>query len=51
MTGGRAADGTARGRLLLIRLLVLVTVVSGTIYIGWRWTDSISWSAWWIAVP
>ena len=51
MTGGRAADRTARGRLLLIRLLVLVTVVSGTIYIGWRWTDSISWSAWWIAVP
>jgi cellulose synthase (UDP-forming) len=51
VTGGRAADGTARGRLLLIRLLVLVTVVSGTIYIGWRWTDSISWSAWWIAVP
>ncbi|MEX5256826.1 glycosyltransferase [Kocuria arenosa] len=34
-----------------IRLLVVLTVVLGVNYVGWRWMESLNWSAWWIAVP
>jgi cellulose synthase (UDP-forming) len=39
------------GRLGLIRVLVVLTLVSGTNYLIWRWLDSINWGAWWLAVP
>ena len=38
-------------RNALIRLLVVLTLVSGTIYVGWRWLYSVNWANWWIAVP
>ena len=39
------------GRLLLIRALVVVTVLLGANYIGWRWLHSVNWAAWPVAVP
>ena len=39
------------GRVLLIRVLVILTLVSGTNYLAWRWLDSINWATWWLAVP
>lgn len=38
-------------RLLLVRLLVLLTLTFGTVYVGWRWLFSVNWTNWWIAVP
>lgn len=38
-------------RRSLIRVLVLVTLTSGTVYVGWRWLFSVNWGNWWIAVP
>ncbi len=38
-------------RLLLIRLIVVLTAVLGVNYVLWRWLASVHWSAWWIAVP
>jgi cellulose synthase (UDP-forming) len=35
----------------LIRLLVVLTVILGVNYVGWRWLESLNWSAWRIAVP
>ena len=46
MTGGRR-----RARQLLVRLCAALTLFLGTVYIAWRWTDSVNWSVWWIAVP
>ena len=39
------------GHLALIRVLVVVTVVLGANYIGWRWLHSVNWAAWPVAVP
>ncbi len=36
---------------LSIRVLVVLTVLAGTIYLGWRWGFSVAWDNWWIAVP
>jgi cellulose synthase (UDP-forming) len=36
---------------LAIRFLVLLVLVSGTLYVGWRWLFSVNWVNWWIAVP
>ena len=36
---------------LAIRVLVLLTVTTGTLYVGWRWLFSVNWVNWWIAVP
>lgn len=33
------------------RLAVVLTVILGLNYVAWRWTDSLNWDAWWIAVP
>jgi cellulose synthase (UDP-forming) len=46
-------DPAARRALRLdaIRILVVVNLVLGTWYITWRWTSSINWAAWAIAVP
>jgi cellulose synthase/poly-beta-1,6-N-acetylglucosamine synthase-like glycosyltransferase len=38
-------------RLLLIRVVVLVTAILGVNYVVWRWLASVNWEAWWIAVP
>jgi cellulose synthase (UDP-forming) len=38
-------------RLLLIRIIVVLTVLSGVNYVAWRWLFSLNWDAWWIAVP
>jgi cellulose synthase (UDP-forming) len=38
-------------RLLLIRIVVVVTAILGTNYVVWRWLFSVHWSAWWVAVP
>jgi cellulose synthase (UDP-forming) len=38
-------------RLLLIRVLVLLTVALGTNYIVWRWLFSVNWESWPVALP
>ena len=38
-------------KLLLVRVLVVLTLAAGTLYVGWRWLFSVHWDAWWIAVP
>ncbi|MDF2846677.1 MAG: glycosyltransferase [Oerskovia sp.] len=38
-------------RLAVVRLLAVVAVAFGLVYIGWRWTGTVAWDAWWIAVP
>jgi cellulose synthase (UDP-forming) len=38
-------------RLLLIRVVVVLTTVLGLNYVVWRWLFSVHWGAWWIAVP
>lgn len=38
-------------RRLAVRLLVLLTLTFGTVYVGWRWLFSVNWDNWWIAVP
>ena len=47
--GGRA-HGAGR-RLVLIRVLVVLTVALGSNYIIWRWLFSVNWAAWPVAVP
>ena len=47
-------SGRARGagrRLVLIRVLVVLTVALGSNYIIWRWLFSVNWAAWPVAVP
>lgn len=49
-----SGDGLIRsypGKRLLIRVLVVLTLVLGTWYVGWRWLFSVNWANWWIAVP
>lgn len=38
-------------KLALTRLLVILTLLSGTVYVTWRWGYSVNWDNWWIAVP
>jgi cellulose synthase (UDP-forming) len=35
----------------LVRLLVVLTLLLGTLYVSWRWLFSVNWGNWWIAVP
>ncbi|TPW70174.1 glycosyltransferase [Schumannella sp. 10F1B-5-1] len=37
--------------LALVRLLAVFVVAFGLVYLGWRWSSTIPWSAWWIGVP
>ncbi|MEW1820055.1 glycosyltransferase family 2 protein [Arthrobacter sp. NPDC080031] len=37
--------------MVAVRLLVILTLVTGANYILWRWLASLNWDAWWIAVP
>ena len=36
---------------VLIRVLVVLTLLAGTLYVSWRWLFSVNWENWWIAVP
>ena len=36
---------------LLTRFVVVLTLLLGTLYVGWRWIFSVNWPNWWIAVP
>jgi cellulose synthase (UDP-forming) len=38
-------------RHLLIRVLVAANLLGGLWYLSWRYTESINWAAWWIALP
>jgi cellulose synthase (UDP-forming) len=38
-------------RLLLIRVLVVLTIALGSNYIVWRWLFSVNWAAWPVALP
>ncbi|PRZ15227.1 glycosyltransferase family 2 protein [Nesterenkonia sandarakina] len=38
-------------RLILIRVVAVLAVLTGINYVTWRWMDSLNWEAWWIAVP
>lgn len=39
------------GKQAAVRILAVLVVSFGIIYISWRWTGTIAWEAWWIAVP
>ncbi len=47
-TGGAAMSAR---RLFLVRVIALAVVAFGLTYIAWRWSNTIAWAAWWIAVP
>ena len=32
-------------------MLVVLTLLLGTLYVSWRWLFSVNWGNWWIAVP
>jgi cellulose synthase/poly-beta-1,6-N-acetylglucosamine synthase-like glycosyltransferase len=34
-----------------IRVFAVVTLLYSTYYIGWRWLETIHWSAWWFSIP
>ncbi|MGN6403927.1 glycosyltransferase [Sinomonas sp.] len=36
---------------LIIRILAALSVIAGLNYVVWRWTASLNWDAWWIAIP
>lgn len=38
-------------KILVVRLLVVLTLLSGTTYVTWRWLFSVNWDNWWIGVP
>ncbi len=38
-------------RLYVVRFLALLVVSLGIAYLTWRWSSTIAWDAWWIAVP
>jgi cellulose synthase (UDP-forming) len=38
-------------RKAVTRVMVTLTLLLGTIYVGWRWLFSVNWGSWWIAVP
>lgn len=37
--------------LLALRIIVVLAALLGLNYIIWRWTSSVNWEHWWIAVP
>ena len=47
----RLAQTTARRRVAVIRIVVVLAAASGLNYVVWRWLASVNWESWWIAVP
>jgi cellulose synthase (UDP-forming) len=45
------AQRTPRGRMIAVRVVGLLAALAGIDYIVWRWSSSVNWSSWWIAVP
>jgi cellulose synthase (UDP-forming) len=48
---GTESTLTSPARMLLLRIIIVLTIVFGVNYVGWRWLYSLNWDAWWIAVP
>ena len=46
-------DTVARAglRLGLLRVIIATTLLLGTYYLTWRYTSTINWAAWWVAIP
>jgi cellulose synthase (UDP-forming) len=42
---------TPRRRLIAVRIVAVLATISGLYYIGWRWTSSVNWHSWWVALP
>lgn len=38
-------------RLFVVRCMALLVVAFGGTYMAWRWSSTIAWDAWWIAIP
>lgn len=38
-------------RLGVVRAIAVLVVSFGLVYIAWRWSSTVAWTAWWIAVP
>lgn len=38
-------------RLFFVRIIALAVVAFGLTYIAWRWSSTIPWAVWWIAIP
>jgi cellulose synthase (UDP-forming) len=38
-------------RLYIVRCMALLVVALGGTYMVWRWSATIAWDAWWVAVP
>ncbi|PRA15748.1 cellulose synthase, partial [Brevundimonas sp. MYb27] len=38
-------------RQILVRILAVLVVSFGVIYISWRWSSTVAWDAWWISLP
>jgi len=36
---------------ILVRILAVLVVSFGLIYISWRWSGTVAWDAWWISLP
>jgi cellulose synthase (UDP-forming) len=47
----RGESDRAALKVAIIRVLVAANLTLGVNYVVWRWTASVRWSAWWIAVP
>jgi len=48
---GLRSQRTGLTRLLLLRVLAVLSLTAGTLYVTWRWVWSVNWDNWWIAVP
>ena len=46
-------DAAARAwlRLWLLRVIIAANLLLGTFYLTWRYTASLNWAYWWVAVP
>ncbi|WP_183093969.1 glycosyltransferase [Nocardioides stalactiti] len=45
------AQATTPRRLFALRIVTVLSLAAGTIYLTWRWGWSINWDYWWIALP